>query len=157
MASAVDYSRYDYYLSYWIFIWTIIYLFLLWIRKPNPTIAFFIRNCNPTIIMTIALIENVIGWLIIYFKNADKLILFLYLFVIVFVKAIPIYLLLKYTEIRPIPNSIANVFVLFIYWLYLRVNGITVYSLYYNSIDNLMKGNTPFMKKFLYVKSYLTK
>jgi len=147
MNSQIKYHRWDYYFSYWIFTWALIYLVLFWFYNKHLTntyLYFFIRNCNPIILIIIALVENIVGFIVIYIKNVEFIIIILYFIVIFFTKIIPIWLL-SYTSFTPsINNIIVILLFIIIYWLYLIYNKINIVDLYYHSIENLIKGNTPF-------------
>jgi hypothetical protein len=152
----INYSRWDFYFSYWIFTWATIYLLLFWMYKTrlsNLYILFFIRYCNPILLIIFALVENIIGLFIIWLKNAKYIIILLYIFVILITKLIPIWLLAN-TNFKPnITNIVINLSFFLMYWLYLINNKINIIDLYYYSIDNLIKGKTPF---FHYVLSNIS-
>lgn len=150
----INYLRWDFYFSYWTFTWAIIYLFLFWMYKIQLTnLSFFIQYCNPILLIIFAFIENIIGLFIIWLKNAKHIIIILYIFVILITKIIPLWLL-AHTNYKPNTKNIAiNLSFFLIYWGYLIYNKINIIDLYYYSIENLIKGNTPF---FHYVLSNFT-
>jgi hypothetical protein len=153
MTTQIKYHRWDYYFSYWLFTWALIYLVLFWMYNKHLTINsymyFFIRFCNPIILIIIALVENIIGFIVICVKNVNYIIIILYFIVILFTKILPIWLL-SYTSFIPsINNIIVIVLFIIIYWSYLIYNEINIVDLYYYSIENIIKGNTPFIRFIL--------
>jgi len=143
-----DYTRFDFYLSYWVFVWSIIYISLKWSVQmriiSNSYIDFFIRNCNPLIILIIALVFSIYNLIFLIYKRAKPIIIFLYTLLITVIKVIPIYFLIKST-VHLIPNIVSVAVVTIIYELYLRANGHNIFDFYKNEFANIIKGNTPFI------------
>ena len=147
-----DYTRFDFYLSYWFFAWAIIYILLKWFVQnrqiSNSYIDFFIRNCNPLIILTIALVFSICSLIILIYKRAKPIVILLYVLINIVIKVIPIYFLMK-SNIHPIPNIVSVAVITIIYELYLRVNGHNIIDFYKNELKNNMNGNTPFIHTIL--------
>lgn len=147
-----DYTRLDFYLSYWFFAWAIIYILLKWCVQrriiSNLYIDFFIRNCNPLIILSIALVFSICSLIILIYKRAKPIVIILYLLINIVIKVIPIYFLMK-SNIHPIPNIVSVAVITIIYELYLRVNGHNIIEFYKNELKNNMNGNTPFIYTIL--------
>lgn len=148
-----DYTRFEFYLSYWFFCWGVIYIILNWCFQngfvSSSYIAFFIRNCNPLIAVIVALIYSIFALLVLIYKKAKPIVIFLYtLLVIIVIKVIPIVLLWR-MPFRPIQNIISIVIVIVLYELYLRTNGHNIAEFYKNEIANIMKGNTPVIHTIL--------
>ena len=160
-------NEFDHYLSYWLLVWAFVYILLNWCFQrrrlnqgvflgmecrrgitQNTYIDFFIRNCNPLIILVIALGVSIYALIVLIQKRAKPIIIFLYVLIILF-KAIPIYFLMKFV-IRPIPNIASMAVVIIIYELYLQSIGHDILTLYKNELKNIMEGKTPFIHLILY-------
>jgi len=148
-----EYTRFDFYLSYWIFAWAIIYILVNWYFKKksstNYYINFFIQNCNPLISICIALVITIFSLLLLIIYNASSLIIILYILLIITIKIIPIYILL-YLKPNPFisnvkPNIITSIFVFIVYNLYLKINGINMYNFYSKGFTKIIEGKTPFL------------
>ena len=127
------YLRFDYYFSYWVFAWYLLY-------------EFKITKYNPKFGLEIALIENImILFMMVYYKNSI-LYLFLVCLGIGLFKLIPMWRL-RYTSIRW--RDVYMTFVIFIvYILWLIINHFEFKGYItdeYNNIKN-NKPSTPFAK-----------
>ena len=164
-------NGFDHYLTYWLLVWVVVYILLNWcVHKcrsvflgtelknsmerrlcrgitQNTYIKFFIRNCNPLIIIVIALGVSIYALIILIQRRAKSIIIFLYILIIIF-KAIPIYFLMKFA-IHPIPNILYAIVFIITYELYLRAIGHDMLSIYTNEINDIMEGNTPFIRIML--------
>jgi hypothetical protein len=127
------YLRFDYYFSYWVFTWYLLY-------------EFKITKYNPKFGLIIALIENfVVLILMVYYKNS-----FLYIFLVCLgislFKLTPLWRL-RYTSIKL--RDVYMTFTLFIvYILWLIINHFhfkKFMNVEYNNIKN-NKPSTPFAK-----------
>jgi hypothetical protein len=147
------------YLSYWIFIWGVIYIIIDWgIKKHHlrnvapvdvrPYIELFLRNCNPIIALVVALIFATYSLIILIARQADGMIVFLYSLVNFCIKVIPIYLLIN-TPINPVNNIISFIVLIVIYQLYLSVKGLDIYDFYKKESENAFNGNTPIVHQIL--------
>lgn len=127
------YLRFDYYFSYWIFTWYLLY-------------EFKITKYNPKFGLRIALIENIVILIIMFYYNNSFLHIFLVCLGIGLFKIIPLWRL-RYTSIRW--SDMYMTFILFIiYILWLIINDITFKKYItdeYNNIKN-NKPSTPFAK-----------
>jgi hypothetical protein len=146
-----DYTRFDFYLSYWILVWVAVYFLLNCFFKrnflTNRYTVLFIQNCNPMIAVIIALIFSISALLVLVYKKAKPIIIFLYMLIVI-VKSIPIYFLWG-MPLRLIPNVIYTIVFILVYGLYLRSNGHTITKFYKNETANIMKGNTPLIHTIL--------
>jgi len=127
------YLRFDYYFSYWIFTWYLLY-------------EFKITTYNPKFGLDIALIENImILFIMIYYKNSI-LYIFLVCLGIGLFKIIPLWRL-RYTSIRW-RDVYMTVIIFIIYILWLIINKFN-FKKYTNDAYNNIKNNkpsTPFAK-----------
>jgi len=148
------YLRFDFYLSYWLLCWAILYILSSWLyrKKDSLYIHFFIQNCNPFIIFVIALIINMYIAIMIFVK-VKPTILFLFLLLIIVIKIIPIYILYK-EPIRIIPNIVTIIIFVSIYELYLQANGLNIIEFYKKHYQNLIDGNTPIIHFILSLNDY---
>lgn len=130
--------RFDYLFSYWIVIWFLIYYF---IQPSHSKIVQFIRNnMNPTIGLLIALLENIITFIFIVNSHFEWWFFFVFIFMMVSIKILPIYLL-RNTKIHLIPNIISLISIFFIYNVYLLVNNTNIYEIYDKTIQSFKDGN----------------
>jgi len=147
-----EYTRFDFYLSYWIFLWAVIYILLNRYTKETPLtnkyINYFIQNCNPLIAICIALVITIFSLLLLIIYKSSLLNIVLYVLLIITIKIIPIYFLLY---LKPNPfisnvesNIITTLFVFIVYNLYLKINGISMYKFYRESTNKIIQGKTPF-------------
>ncbi len=132
--------RPDLYFSYWIFLWAVVYLILFFNNKHNA----FVKNCNPFIIFVIALIENIIVVLFMIYKSFKVMTILLFSLMVLFVKIIPMILLYK-APIKIVPNVISLLLLFLLYNIYLLLIGNNIFNVYINSIDELLKQETPFI------------
>ena len=127
------YLRFDYYFSYWMFTWYLLY-------------EFKIAKYNPKFGLHITLIENIIVLILMFYYNNSFLYIFLLLLSIGIFKIIPLWRL-RYTSIRW--RDVYMTFVVFIiYILWLIINHIDFKqctNLEYNNIKN-NNPNKPFDK-----------
>ena len=114
--------RIDYLFSYWIFIWSVLYILKL--------VSF-----NPKFALTIALLENVIKiCTMIYYKIPwDKIVFFC--IAIFFVKVLPLWSLRNYPYTKS--QFMYTIVAFVMYSVYLHVNGKSVYSLFKQSYDDV--------------------
>jgi hypothetical protein len=147
------------YLSYWIFIWALIYIVIDWgIKKPHlrnitpvyvrPSIELFLQNCNPIVALVIALVFATYSLIVLIARNADGTVVFLYSLVNFCIKVIPIYLLIN-TPINPFNNTVSFIILILIYHLYLSIRGLSIYDFYKKESENAFNGNTPLVHQIL--------
>jgi hypothetical protein len=147
------------YLSYWIFIWAVIYIIIDWGIKKNhlrsvapvdvrPHIESFLRNCNPIIALVVAVIFATCSLVVLIARQADGMVVFLYTLVNFCIKVIPIYLLIN-TPIKPFNNILSFIVLIVVYHVYLSVRGMNIYDFYKKEGDNAFNGNTPIVRQIL--------
>ncbi len=121
-------KRFDFTFSYWIFMWYILYI--LSIVKYNPKWA-----------LTIGLIENIIALLFMFFYKNSFINIFLFCFINLFIKVIPLWSLRK-TKYHI--NGIYSLIILFcIYLLWLKINNFNFIENSYQWFDFIKKDNDP--------------
>lgn len=113
-------------LSYWIFVWFLFYYL-------------YFTSYNPFLLLVLGFIFNICNMIYMYVKKMyDKLIV--YTIVNVFIKLIPIILLIyenrAYVDVKSLNFSV--IFVV-IYLLYMRLTNTSLKKAYYNNENN----NTP--------------
>ena len=131
--------RLDLAFSYWIFAWYLLYIFK-------------IIKYNPLCFLIIALIENIIHLsLIIYYKNSP-LYIFLFIFINLFIKVLPIWTLknttFNYDDIG------AGIILFFIYIGWMKFNN-KLNTNYFKKLFISIKNNTPTSPILYAVKQYL--
>jgi hypothetical protein len=120
-------NRVDFVFSYWIFVWYLLYLFKF--VKYNPKFA-----------LLIALIENLLGlMLMIYYKNS-LIIIFSFCFVNFFIKVLPLWYLRN--EKYQIKQVFYTVILFGIYTLWLSIHDTNPYKQKKKSFDYI-KNNEP--------------
>lgn len=130
--------RFDFVFSYWIFLWYIFYI--LKIVKYNPKWA-----------LTIGLIENTFLFALMIFYKNSFINIFLFCFINIFIKILPLWSLRKTTyEI----NGFYSMIILFcIYLLWLKINNLDILknSEWFNYIkkDNELGPFTYYVKQLL--------
>jgi len=149
--------RPDYLFSYWILIWAIMYFFAQ--RAKETTASKFIcENMNPMIVLVVALLENMYMFTRILIYNPLPSLLAKYLFMMFFIKIIPIYLIRNY-KIKMIENIATFIFIFIVYIIYLLSNKTSVYDVYIE-VDKSILGNeerTPMFQLIEYIKSIFKK
>ncbi len=124
--------RPDLIFSYWILVWYILY-------EIN------VITYNPKFWLIVAIIINFYNmYFMFYFKRYYML--FLFIIIVTIVKAIPIWRLIN-TELR-VKDVMAGLILFIIYYLWLRYNNQTLYTLFnkfYTSIRDNNKNHTLFM------------
>ena len=73
--------------SYWIFAWFILWYVFVLLGKTKEVICW-----NPLLALALALLENVLSWLWLIWMGADVVVVVQYLFMILLIKAVPLYL-----------------------------------------------------------------
>ena len=117
--------RFDFVFSYWIFMWYIFYI--IGIVKYNPKWA-----------LTIGLIENIGALLIMIFYKNSFINIFLFCFINLFIKILPLWTLRKS---KYDINGIYSLIILFcIYLLWLKINNIPFKNEWF---DYIKKDNDP--------------
>lgn len=133
--------RFDYYFSYWLFTWFILYIYK-------------IIHFNPLYPLIISLFVNIIQIILfIYYKINYKYILF-FIFINIFLKIIPIYIIY-------LNNYSYNDFIFFIilftmYILWLKFNNINIFNTFNKQILNIKNKNisTP-LYNYLHYYNYI--
>ena len=122
------YIRMDSIFSYWLFLWSLLYIFKL-------------TSYNPYFGLVIGLIINILMLIIyLYYKNYYKA--FLFVIVNIIIKVIPLYILRKSKIMKK--DIYAFIILYIIYLFYCYISQINIYNFDINSFHN-KKINTPFM------------
>lgn len=141
--------------SYWIYAWFIAYYIIITISTKRNII---IQNANPTLVLYIALIENIISLFYLFLSTYDFSLLFIYLLMLLLLKVLPIYLLFKEGERAPVnilPNIAISLVITIIYLGYVEIiKGISVIKLYANIMKSIImrENKTPFFKFYSLVE-----
>ena len=130
--------RPDFIFSYWIFVWSILYFTHM-------------VTVSPKLWLIVALFENIIS--IFFMFKSNIYYIFRFIFINLFIKVVPLYLLWN----EPIRNVdiVYSGIVFIVYNIWLFINGETVYTIYkmlYNA--QLDKSNYIGMMSYLYDKLY---
>ena len=141
-----EYLRMDYFFSYWIVIWFILYYFITKTNIIHTKTKTTIRNnFNPKFALYIALFENICIFIYLLFHKPTISLMVKYILMMIVLKVIPLYLLQE--EKIVLPNDLLPVSGLFvIYNVYLRFLQTSLYTIYKSSAHYLIKGSnqTPF-------------
>lgn len=139
-----DFISVDKILSYWIFIWVFIYI-LAGQYQNNILGKFIYDNTNPTYMLYIAFIDNIFVFLTLLYYNPKLNIIIKYLFLIVFIKMIPLELL-KNTKINTINNILFSIVFFLIYSFYLLFYGTNFFEIHQRITKSIIQDdkNTPF-------------
>jgi len=136
--------RFDYQFSYWILLWAIIYYliktkYIYFSSRFSFTNKYIYEYGNPLYALYFALIENIVNLFILIFYNASLYTIFKFLFMIIFIKAIPLYLLYD-SPIHPRENILVCIAVFMIYNIYLYLCGTNVVDVYTKTIYFIYTG-----------------
>jgi len=141
-----EYLRMDYFFSYWIIVWFILYYFVI---KSNALDSKSKQNIqtkfNPKFALYVALFENLCIFIYLLFHKPKMNILIKYVIMMIVLKVVPLYLLEE--EKIVLPNDLLPVSGLFvIYNIYLAFLETSLYTIYRSSAHYLIKGSskTPF-------------
>jgi len=104
--------RPDYIFSFWIYLFWIIYIFKIY-REYNPKLLLLIGVC----------FDIVLFFFMLYYKTNIYKIVIPFIFVIIFIKIIPLYTLRKNTI--KIQDLYFSTFLFIIYFFWLRINNIS--------------------------------
>lgn len=140
-----DSIHWSFLISYWIYIWFIIYYSSLYF---DSSFAKWIQNhCNPLLVLWFALLENIFSLFRLYYYNTKIFILLIYILTIIILKVIPIYLL-KNTKINITSNGIIFGVLFLLYNLYLKLYGTNIMEIYKNTYQHIINndGKTPIFK-----------
>lgn len=143
------FTRVDYFFSYWVFAWFLIYYI-------GPHNAFIHNNLNPKLAVLISLIENFFMFFFIVLQQ-KWFICLKFLTMILLFKGIPLYLLRNTKMI--LPNDIHVFLALFlIYNMYLLVMQQNIFTIYKQSYENIISGknNTPFFFVLHWLSSHFS-
>ena len=135
--------RVDFLFSYWIFLWFLLY-YSAAAAAPHPSVAKPFLWINPKFALYIALIENIINFIII-FKYLTFDIFFKYIAMLLCVKVLPIYLLYD-TKTHFFRDIIGTAAIFMIYLAWLNYNNTTLWEVYSRTFQSITRGenNTPF-------------
>ena len=122
---------FDYIFSYWIFL-----LFLFYYIVP-------FKYINPTLLLWIAFTEHTLSLIYYTYKGLPIITLTIYAFIIVVIKALPIYLL---RDSKNKWNPVFSLSFFMIYLLYLNYYGTNIFEVYRKINESMIKGtpDTPF-------------
>lgn len=141
-----EYLRIDFFFSYWIVIWFLIYYFII---KTNliqdKEKKYFKTNFNPKFALYVALFENLCVFIYLLLHKLNIEIIIKYIIMMLVLKVVPLYLLKE--EKIDLPKDLVPVSGLFvIYNFYLAFLKISLYTIYKSTGQYLIKGsnNTPF-------------
>jgi len=143
-----EYLRIDYFFSYWIVIWFIIYYFIIkthFLSYNKNNKKFIQKWFNPKFALYVALFENLCIFIYLLFHKPSITLLIKYILMMVVLKVIPLYLLQE-EEIK-LPTDLLPVSVLFIvYNIYLSLLETSLYTIYKSSAYYIINGSnkTPF-------------
>lgn len=127
--------------SYWIIFWFLAYYIYYIVFQNNNKYRSLV---NPIPVFIFALIENIVALIIMIISYKPIPSIILYLFVILFMKLIPLYLLRN----EPIfwwKSILFSIFIFLIYNLYLVYNQTNIYDIYKKTMVSLLenKNDTP--------------
>ena len=141
-----EYLRIDYFFSYWIFTWFLIYYIIIKTNIVNTESKTNIKTkFNPKMALYIALFENICILTYMLFHNPTIQHMLKYILMMFIFKVTPLYLLQEDKIV--LPKDLFTVFSLFlIYNVYLIFLQKSAYDIYIKSTDYLIKGSnqTPF-------------
>jgi hypothetical protein len=115
----------DYIFSYWIFLLFVVYLIY-------PT-----KYTNPTILLTIGLIEQILSILYYIYIGVKWSTLFIFFVIMFSIKIVPLYLLRRSKEKW---NPVFSLCVILAYLLYLMVMKQDVFKIYVSLDDSIIRG-----------------
>ena len=138
----------SYIFSYWIFIWSILYVFAVWfIRDPPKWVQWF----NPTFALLIAFIVTFESLIRLYLIGSSWNILLKYAATIVAIKALPLYFIYRWGfpfgwNIHTVRDLGIMTVVFLVYMGYLWINGTTYETVYADLTDSIERdeNRTPF-------------
>lgn len=139
--------------SYWIYAWFIAYYIIITISTKRNII---IQDANPTIILYVALFENILSLFYLFFSTYDFSLSFVYLLMLLLLKVLPIYLLSKTNiPINILPNIVISLTIIIIYLGYVEIiKNISVIKLYKDIMKSIIlkENKTPFFKLYSLLK-----
>ena len=115
----------DYIFSYWIFLLFVVYLIY-------PT-----KYTNPTILLTIGLIEQILSILYFIYIGVKWSTLFIFFVIMFSIKIVPLYLLRRSKNKW---NPVFSLSVILVYLLYLMVMKQDVFKIYLSLDDAIIRG-----------------
>ena len=138
----------SYIFSYWVFAWSILYIFAVWfINSPPKWVQWF----NPTLVLLIAFIVTFESLLNLYLQGSSWQIILKYAAVIVVIKAIPLIFIyrlgLPFGWNIHTSRDLGVIFGIFMmYVVYLWINGTTYDAVYSDLTESIKKdeNRTPF-------------
>lgn len=131
-------------ISYWIFIWFVIYVLASW-NKNTEIGKYIYENTNPIFLFLLGLLMNIITLGMILYYNPLHLIILKYIFLIFFIKLLPIWFLMQ-QKIVFYPNLVFSVLFIILYCFYLWYKKTNPYIIYKNLTKSVIhdENNTPF-------------
>lgn len=129
---------FDLLFSFWIVAWFIIYFC---VNKNTSKISVFIKkHFNPKLALYLALYSNLFTFFAILIYNPQFIIFIKFTFLIFAIKILPLYLL-KNTKIKWVNDTIALIFVFFVYLFYLKINNQNIYDVYINATNSIIQND----------------
>lgn len=148
--------RFDFFFSYWIFIWVTLYYFITRTHFVNSKTKEYIQiNVNPKLALYVAVFENICTLIYLLFHRVTTSLIIKYIFMILVFKIVPLYLL-KDEKIH-LPQDLLSVSTLFVvYNVYLALFQTSLYAIYKSSLQSLIMGNnqTPFFHLLQTITDY---
>jgi hypothetical protein len=158
MENPEGYVRPDFLLSYWIFVWFLIYYNIGAFK--HPLITKFKKHGSPLLSLWIALFFNVYELIYVMILKFDIIIFIKYVFMFSLIKALPIYLLYRKGEqIHWLNDVLVLLVVLSIYVGYLYANNSNPQKIYAETEKSIVSGNnkTPMFYLMDQIYSFFTK
>ena len=143
--------REDFYFSYWVFTWFILYYFIIEfdipIQKNYKKIIY--KYLNPILPLVLLSLMCLTMLIYILFLNLGIFIFIKYLFIISFYKLIPVYILRKFPF--HLCYSVVSFSILFIIYLtYLDFNNENLVSIYKKSLLSFNNKNKTYSNAFIF-------
>ena len=128
----------EYIFSIWIDIWFILYYISI---NTFHSTTFLDHYLNPKIALYMALLQNIYTLLLFLFKNVPSIVILKYIFIMSFMKIIPLFLLRN--KSLPFQTNIPiTIFIFGIYLIFLYSNGKTILKTYKEITESIMANNT---------------
>ena len=118
--------RFDFQFSYWIFFWFLFYFLISLQRERSPLTQQIYKYTNPIVSFIIALIENVIVFIVLLFYHPTFSLLIKYLLMMFILKIIPLYFLYHYT----LPKKDSQIFIFYKNSFFSFIGLFILYNLY---------------------------
>ena len=128
----------EYIFSVWIDIWFIFYYISINTFHNSYILDHYL---NPKLALYVALLQNFYTCIMMLFKNVQSIVILKYIFIMSFMKIIPLFLLrnksLHFQNNIPITMGIFGMYLVFLY-----SNGKTIFQTYKEITESIMANNT---------------